>query len=394
MEEKKEDSVHSEANSKKNTKESDHSARLVRISNGIGSLEDLKWYNAWCNAQQTEILPLNDFNEKQLGMLQQINVQIDRSVSVYRMNIICITAAATLFLAFSTALYFYVQPGATPQHTVELVGNDLAPGRNSATLTLADGRRIVLSAAKNGQLAKESGVSVSKAADGQLVYEIKENPSASREKAGLQYNTLATNNGEQYRVRLPDGTMVWLNAASSIRYPASFASLKERKVELTGEAYFEVTKDRSHPFIVEGRGQQVKVLGTHFNVNNYQDESSTKTTLLEGSVEINNHTLIEPGEQATGNAGQLKVSRVDTEAAVDWKNGDFIFNKGDDFKSAMRKIARWYDVEIVYDDAAYTGMELRGWLSRTNKLSVVLQTIESTGKVHFKIEGRRVTVTK
>ncbi len=386
MEENNEDLLYSNGN----PEELENSDKIMRVSNGTATREDLLWYNTLCNSLQNET-PVSDFSRIQSRMFEQINYHIDRKPILHKLGIYRITAAAAILLALSAGLFFYINKAPSLNNIVVLKGPDVTPGKNSARLTLANGRAIILSGSISGRLAKESGVSISKTADGQLLYEVIDHPGKASVSA---YNTLTTVKGEQYQVRLPDGSTVWLNAASSLKYPVSFASVKQRRVELDGEAYFEVAKDKKHPFIVSSKGQQIEVLGTHFNINSYADEVSTKTTLLEGSVQINGRVLIKPGEQATGAGDQIEVSKADTEAATDWKNGDFIFNKNDDFKSAMRKIARWYDVDIIYESSAYTGMELRGWLSRKNTLSVVLQRIESTGKVHFKIEGRRVTVTK
>ena len=294
--------------------------------------------------------------------------------------------------------------------------NDIAAGKNGATLTLADGRKISLSDAVNGQVASEAGVEITKTKDGRVIYAVTPGKQSPQSASGVEvaYNTLSTAKGQMYQVVLPDQSVVWLNAASSLKYPASFAAVKERKVELEGEAYFEISKmaiDHSArgmqvriPFIVMTKSQRVEVLGTHFNINSYADEPATKTTLLEGSVRVQpsaGHTspdreglVLKPGEQSVLKGRNIQMNKVDTESALAWKKGDFIFSPDDDLRSAMRKIARWYDVEIIYDASAPMDMEPRGWISRKNKLSAVLSRIESTGKIHFKIEGRRVTVMR
>ncbi|MNK13737.1 fec operon regulator FecR [compost metagenome] len=291
-------------------------------------------------------------------------------------------AIAIAMVLFGGGLFYY----SSQQHIAEY-GNASVAGRNGATLTLADGKKIRLTDAANGELAKEAGISISKTADGQLVYEVKEITGKTD-----QVNVLSTAKGETYQVILPDGSKVWLNAATTLKFPVSFSATKERKVELMGEAYFEVAKDRQHPFIVGSKGQRVEVLGTHFNISCYEDEDATKTTLLEGSVRTND-TLLKPGQQSILRGAELKVVPVDIELAMDWKNGDFIF-KGEDFKTTMRKIARWYDVDIVYDADLKENIELGGWVSRQSKLSEVLRRIELAGNVHFKVDGRRVLVTK
>jgi len=269
--------------------------------------------------------------------------------------------------------------------------NDIVPGKRGATLTLANGKKISLIEAANGELAKEAGVIITKTASGQLIYEIKNKDTVSN-----KINVLTTDNGETYQVRLPDGSSVWLNAASTLKYPASFAAFKDRRVELSGEGYFEVAKDKAHPFIVKTLNQEVRVLGTHFNINAYADEPATATTLLEGSVKLtagNNDSLLKPGEQAINDHGTIKVGKANMEAIVDWKNEEFFLDKMD-FRAAMRKISRWYNIEVIYSGSVPANLEAGGWIPRNSKLSDVLKSIESTGQVNFKIEGRKLYVSK
>ncbi len=193
-----------------------------------------------------------------------------------------IAVAASFFAVLGLSLYFYnsKSPDKVEQVNVELA--DINPAGNKAYLTLGNGKRIALTDASNGTIAEQANVKITKTANGQLVYTIAKNNSGI--SSILEYNTIETPNGGRYEIALPDGTRVWMNAASSLKYPASFASLKERRVELQGEAYFQVAKDKQHPFIVKTVQQEVKVLGTHFNINSYADEPETKTTLFEGSV--------------------------------------------------------------------------------------------------------------
>jgi transmembrane sensor len=186
-----------------------------------------------------------------------------------------------------------------------------------------------------------------------------------------------------------------LDAVSSIRFPASFSS-KERKVEITGQVYFEVAHDKTKPFRVTARGVTVEVLGTHFNINAYDDESTIKTTLLEGLIKISasgQTGLLKPGQQAQIGSTDSKIkiiNEVDVEQVVDWMNGDFIFN-GEDIYTTMRKISRWYDVDVVYQGSS-KNLQLEGRVSRSKNISIVLKAMELTGKIHFKLEGRRITV--
>lgn len=297
-----------------------------------------------------------------------------------------IAAAITLMVL---SLYFFNHKNDKHAHTDILAAQDRNPGSFGATLTIANGKKIKLSDAANGEIAKEAGISVTKTADGQLVYEIKEttdNPD--------QINTLSTAKGETYILTLPDKSKVWLNAASSLTYSASLNEHGMRRVKLEGEAYFEIFKDKAHPFIVQTANQEVEVLGTHFNVNSYKDEPGTATTLLEGSVKVKAGGLvkiIKPGEQAINKSGTMEVRKVDLDDVVDWKNGDFYLNHID-FKIAMRKIARWYDMEIIYDETVPDNMESGGWISRDKPLSTVLRSIEASGLVKFKVEGRKIYV--
>lgn len=304
-----------------------------------------------------------------------------------------IAVAATVLIALSIGFYFYTNTRDKDLKTLIEVklGMDVEPGGNKATLTLADGSQISLTDAGNGELAKQSGVKITKNADGQLVYSIVE--SGLKE---LGYNTISTPRGGVYQVNLPDGTRVWLNAASSIKFPTTFAHLSQRKVELQGEAYFEVAKNKKLPFIVHTEEQQVEVLGTHFNINSYDDESEVKTTLLEGSVKVSagNVMFLKPGQQATlsdHSAGKIKIGPADIDQVMAWKNGFFHFEK-ENLHSVLRQISRWYDIDLVYK-ANRLDDEFMGDIPRNVKLSEVLKILEFEG-THFKIEGRKLIVTK
>ncbi|GEP97659.1 hypothetical protein CCY01nite_39190 [Chitinophaga cymbidii] len=267
----------------------------------------------------------------------------------------------------------------------------MAPGKAGATLTLANGQKIRLSDQAEGELAKQAGVTIRKSASGVLVYEI-----TATDQDASAVNILSTSPGESYEVKLPDGSVISLNSASSLEYPANIAGRSERRVKLAGEAFFQVAKDAKHPFIVEAGNQTVQVLGTEFNINCYADEPSVATTLIGGSVSVkaNGATqLLVPGQQARSRNGGLQVAAVDTDSVVDWKNGDFYLNHVD-FRTAMRKIARWYNVEVIYDASVPANLRSGGWISRSNNLSTVLKSIEHAGLVTFRIEGRKIYVTK
>ncbi|HMI04885.1 MAG TPA: FecR domain-containing protein [Pedobacter sp.] len=310
-------------------------------------------------------------------------------------------AAAITAIVFGAGLFYY-NLNINKEHPNQTAyKNDVAPGKTGATLTLANGKKIRLSDAVNGKLAEEAGVTITKSADGKLVYEIKGSDSDPS-----KVNTLTTAKGETYQVRLPDGSLVYLNAASSLTYAASLIERGKRVVRLRGEGYFEISKDKAHPFIVESGGQKVEVLGTHFNVNAYNDEPAIKTTLLEGSVQVSHlsaaggispqsgerNVVLKPGQQSVFSSKGIKVSEADTELAVAWKNNEFMFHE-QNIENIMKMVERWYNVEVIYNTEkpadTYTGS-----VSRFDNVSKVLQILEQSGAAHFKIEGRRIYVSK
>lgn len=320
-----------------------------------------------------------------------------------------LAAAAIILVAVSAGLYFLNRPAKL--QPVSKVQPNILPGGNKAILTLADGSKITLDDAAHGEIAKQAGMSIVKAPNGQLIYSIaKSQPSTSADglfgranNSEILYNTIETPKGGQYQINLPDGSKVWLNAASKLRFPASFTG-NERKVELSGEAYFEVAKIASPagtskknaaiPFKVVSENHVVEVLGTHFNINAYPDELSIKTTLLEGSVKVlqpasNNSQLLMPGQQARV-AETIRVVNTDTQEAIAWKNGVFEF-KSQSIASIMRQISRWYDVEVLYQ-GNIAGETFSGSISRYASVTEVLEMLELTGYVTFKTEGRRITV--
>ena len=298
-------------------------------------------------------------------------------------------AAAIAAMLVSAALFFYFNQN-NINETDALVTNVVSPGKERATLTLADGKKVRLTQAANKVLAKEAGVTIYKSENGELIYEIK----GSGDGKG-KFNTLTTARGETYRIRLPDGSMVWLNAASSLIYPVNLVDNGIRKVKLQGEGYFEIAKDKEHPFIVESRGQEVEVLGTHFNVQAYPEEPTSQTTLLEGAVKVssgNGSRIIKPGQQAKLSGVSIRVEEVDTELAVAWKDNQFLF-ENQDLASIMRMISRWYNVDVNYTDDVMNE-KFGGGLSRFDHVSKVLKSLEGTGSVHFKLQGRTIYVSK
>jgi transmembrane sensor len=299
-------------------------------------------------------------------------------------SILIFLTAGAYFLTFKKIIH--------PQYVAvnKPTKQDLAPGGNKAILTLANGSTIVLTGAKNGELASEDGTVVKKTSDGLISYVRSGGSTLSKE---LTYNTATTPRGGQYQFVLSDGTRVWLNSASSIKYPVEFIG-NERKVELTGEAYFEVAHNAKKPFRVISNGQVVEVLGTHFNINAYSDEKAIKTTLLEGSVKVSSGAItnvIKPGEQAQLRNGSINVVRdVDLDAAVAWKNGLFHF-EDNNIEDVMRQISRWYNVDIKYQGQLPPRL-FSGEISRNVNASQILDIL-SFKKIHYRIDGKSIIIT-
>lgn len=309
--------------------------------------------------------------------------------SFLKIGIRLAAAAAIIGVIFTVGIHYYSQR--TNPITNPLV-NDRPPGGNKAILKLANGKQIDLTDASKGTLLSQNGTQVVKSSPGQVDYQ---NGNAIAPDHSL--NTISTPKGGQWKIKLPDGTNVWLNAATSLTFPASFDQLKDRRVTLTGEAYFEVAKDKAHPFIVTSAGQQVEVLGTHFNINSYPDEETVRTTLLEGIVKVNllnngDYKTLSPGEQSTTSSSGILVKQVDTDEVTDWKDGYFQFDN-ESINSIMRKLSRWYDLDVAFqENIMIDGMN--GRISRNKNISQVIKALEATNTVHFKVEGRRITVMK
>nr|WP_199074890.1 FecR domain-containing protein [Pedobacter sp. ASV19] len=347
------------------------------------------WYMTYREGNLYESLSLSD-REKDLNTVgERLGLEIPKKKLQLWPRL---AAAAAIFAVIGLGLYFYRSKDHYP---VSEYANDIASkGKNTATLTLANGERIELSDAKVGKLADQAGIQISKTKDGQLIYEVK----ASAGQTASTWNTLSTAKGEQYSVGLPDGTKVWLNNVSSLTYPASFASSKERRVQLKGEAYFEVAKDKLHPFVVKTQQQEVTVLGTHFNINSYTEDNQTTTTLLEGSVKVSAQNglqskIIKPGEEVLNAGRDLQVRPANLKATMAWKEGYFRFNN-ENLENIMNQVSRWYDVDVVYAGNRKELASLTFWgiVSRDKNVSEVLKMIERAEKVKFKIEGRTITV--
>ncbi|HEY8898655.1 MAG TPA: FecR domain-containing protein [Niastella sp.] len=301
-----------------------------------------------------------------------------------------VAAAVAVTAVLGTGAWFLLKKDAPKVATVQPAEHgllaDATPGAYKAQLVLDDGSTIELDSAGNGKLAQQGNMQVLNA-DGQLVYK-----KDATTKATALYNTLKTARGQMYPVKLSDGSAVWLNSSSSIRFPVAFTE-QERRVEITGEAYFEVAHNDKKPFTVSVNGTEVQVVGTVFNINSYNDEGSMRTTLLKGAVKVkkgDKQVMIKPGEQAQVVDDNIKVNRdINTTKEVAWKNGLFYF-KNEDLKTIMRQIARWYDVDVVYEgNVSKEGIS--GKIYRNANLSEVLKLLNVL-EVNFKIEGKKLII--
>jgi transmembrane sensor len=363
---------------------------LSRLPQSASELECLM-EKKWTDYKSEAIIFDDTLRDKMLNVIYSGKKEIPNAVvpspKIWQQLGIAAAVATVIFSAF---LFYYNNRNSDNNLKIEFAKqNSIEPGSNKAVLVLANGSRISLTDAKNGKIASLPGITITKAKDGSVVYNIVEK---DNDQVKAEVNTIETPRGGQYTINLPDGTSVTLNASSSLRFPSNFEKHLQRVVELTGEGYFEVAKDKTRPFIVKTLNQEVEVLGTHFNINAYPDETGTKTTLLEGAVKVNGATYLKEGQQSILISKSIQVSSVDTDAETAWKNGRLIFG-GKNFKGIMRSIARWYDVEITYDYEP-GDLHLSGGISRFENINDVLDLLQATGEVKFKVEGRRVIVIK
>jgi transmembrane sensor len=360
----------------------------AKITDGTATRNEVAQFNAWFNTyadgQTWDTDELGEPRAVKNQLFSDIQAEINRrEPAKVRPFYYRIAAAASILFVVSAGAYFILRkPIAKPESTTQAYHNDIAPGHNQATLTLANGQKIILTNGINGTVAQQGKTAII-VKDQNIVY-----TTGQQAEVKTMYNTLTTARGEKspYPLVLADGTKVWLNAESSLSFPVAFNS-KERIVKLTGEAYFEVKHNVSQPFKVQTEKQTIEDIGTSFNVNAYADESTTNTTLIEGSVKINN-LILKPGEQTDGN----KVSEVNTAQFLAWKNNDFDF-EGDRIETVMRQLTRWYNIEVTYE-GTITKEVFYATLTRQRPISSVLKALEKTKGVHFKIEGRRVVVSK
>jgi transmembrane sensor len=311
-------------------------------------------------------------------------------IKFYQRRMVRIAAAILVFFIAGLAVFNNRKAKTDNQIATNNKPAVIVPGSNKAILTVSGGKTIVLDAAANGLVAKTGAGEVLKTQQGQLVYK----DSGAKALAAVEYNTLTTPRGGEYQLVLPDGTKVWLDAASSITYPVAFTG-NSRRVKLTGQGYFEVAKNKEKPFYVDVNQTEIKVLGTHFNISAYDDDGKNTTTLLEGSVQVtknNKIAMLKPGQQAVIVKGSdnIAVSEADIEDAMAWKNGYFIFND-DDIRGIMRKVSRWYDVDVDFQ-RDFSDQHFGGTFYRSKSINELLDHFQKIGNMHFKISGRRIIV--
>jgi ferric-dicitrate binding protein FerR (iron transport regulator) len=372
---------------------------IEKYLNGTASDEESVLVETWYNTYQEDAHP-----ELSEGMIVSAVDRVEERLGARGRKVRLwsrVAVAAAAVAAIVLGIYFFNAPVADRHAEFISASQDIAPGKNGATITLANGRVIQLSDSKNGvvignEVSYSDGSDVRYSSGSRSSGSLKGSQRSTgpvgvrslspSELQGVdgkaQILTAATARGQMYQFTLPDGTKVWLNADSKLEFPSSFVTRKTRNVKLSGEGYFEVAKDKAHAFIVETDKQEVEVLGTHFNINSYDDEASTRTTLLEGSVNVNG-TILKPKQQAVTRAGTIKVRETNIEEAVAWKDGLFKFDNTD-LQSIMKQIGRWYDLDVVYEGTA-SSRAFSGLIRRDVKLSQILKVLE-TGGIKFRIE--------
>lgn len=367
-----------------------------KVHNNTATNEELAQYNACLNQlmQGTTDWAGLDLGEPET-IKQELWARIQSAKKPVRVRALWprVAAAASIVLVMSFGGYFLLHK----QHEISYFKNDVLPGHNQATLTLANGQKIILTKRLSGILARQGNTQIGVNGQNAIVY----NTNATNANLPVEYNTLSTTVGEQspYPLVLADGTKVWLDAKSAITFPVAFTG-KERLVKVTGQVYFEVSHNGAQPFKVEVKNQIVEDVGTHFNINAYDDEKTITTTLLEGAIKVSvpdadmpaerAGLLLRPGQQSVLKSNSFNISDADLEKVIAWKNGYFRFNN-ENIQSVMSELSRWYDIDVKYS-GPIPDEKFYATSSRYRNISEVLTMLQKTGGVHFKIEGRRVTV--
>jgi len=370
-------------------------ALLKKYQKGTLSNEESDKLDAWyLNKASRSNLQLSEYELEDSYNYLQSNLPLKKDKKVISLWP-RIAVAASIAVLLGSGIFYFTKP---QQQNIEVAAKpqEIAPGGTRGILTLSNGKQIVLSAISGKDtIAKEGDdqeVTIKMGANGVITYVI--NPNADNSKNDPDsFNTLSTPTGGQYNIVLADGTKVYLNTVSSIKYPTQFNG-DQRIVELEGEAYFEVAKNRNKPFIVKSGSQSIEVLGTHFNVHAYTNESVVKTTLLEGSVAVsykNQKSILKPGQQSSisDNFSKIKIKEVDTEAAVAWKNGRFKFDNAD-LKTVMKQLERWYGIKVEYRGDV-SDVRFNGGTFMNKNLSEVLKVLELSN-IKFKVEGKTIIV--
>ncbi|GHE44722.1 FecR family protein [Sphingobacterium griseoflavum] len=383
-----------------NRKKDNHILENYRL--GRCSKEELNqletWYDSWNRANR---ISLTEEELQRVESKMRLNVMkrvgFDRTARKWgRIHAISAVAAA-LVITIGVAIYHSIlQPQTGEIAASANYGSDIAPGKNKATLTLPGGEVVTLIGEKNAVVVDKN----------ELIYpDGTDIATATSQQAygttSIPMHTIVTPRGGQYQLILSDKTKIWLNASSSVRFPTSFTGAKQRRIEISGEAYLEVTKDTEHPFLVKTGTQEIEVLGTRFNVSDYTDDAVAQTTLLEGSVSVkplystmaqNLPKILEPGQEVLISNRKVTVRSANIKQTLAWKNGDFRF-EDESVPAIMKQIERWYDVDVVYTDNL-SEVKLNASISRYRNVSQMLKMMEKTGEVHFKIEGRKIIVSK
>jgi transmembrane sensor len=368
-------------------------ALLQKYQEGVLSPEDQDKLDAWywhkasnSNLQLSEYELEDSYHDLKSRLPLQ---QEPKIISIWAR----VAVAASIALVLGTGIFYFTKPKAPVVQVVEKP-QEIAPGGNRGILTLSNGKQIILAniSAKDTIAKEGEEVTIRMNANGVITYVVNPNANTSKEEAN-SFNTLSTPTGGQYNIVLADGTKVYLNTVSSLKYPTRFNG-DQRMVELEGEAYFEVAKNKDKPFIVKSGNQEIEVLGTHFNVHAYDNEPIVKTTLLEGSVAVrykNQKTILKPGQQSnvSDNLNKIIVREVDTEAAIAWKNGRFKFDNAD-LKSVMKQLERWYGIKAEYRGDV-SDVTFNGGTFMNKNLSEVLKVLE-LNNIKFKVEGKTVIV--
>ena len=372
---------------------------IEKYNNQTANPTERMMVEEWYDRVDGEELMQNEFNnqETKKQIFENISARIEEKKNEKKPLKLkafypLLLKAAAIIVILLTGTYIYLKQTDHSSLNTSLKGkkSSIIPGGDNAVLLLADGSKIVLNNASDGQIADQLGVKVVKTKSGELIYRFARNTNSK----SVAVNTVITPRGGQYHLILVDGTEVWLNAASSIKFPTAFNGAN-RRVEISGEVYFEVAKNKNKPFIVHTDQSDIKVLGTHFNINAYDDEEYQRTTLLEGSIEIkrgNRKALLIPGQQANINqqSDQINIQEVeDPDAIIAWKNGYFQFEKSD-LQSVMRQISRWYDTDVSYNGAIPT-KQYTGKIPRSVNAIKLIEMLSYSG-IHCNIEHNQITV--